>query len=162
MSGTLFTVTFYLAAPFWALMILAPGWSWTRRIVSSPLILVPCLVVYGILAVPLFGELWVTFAQPTLDGVRALLSSEVGTAIVWAQVIAWDLFLGRWMYLDSRDRRISPFVMAPVLVFTILLSPFGLAAYLLLRVPLTRRPMSASPGTRAAQTVGDPHACSDA
>lgn len=144
MTGTLFTVTFYLAAPFWALMILAPGWSWTRRIVSSPLIVAPCLVVYGILAVPVFGELWSTFTQPTLDGVRALVSSDAGTAIVWAQVIAWDLFLGRWMYLDSRERRISPFAMAPVLVFTILLSPFGLAAYLLLRVPLTRRPVPVS------------------
>jgi len=45
MSGTLFAVTFPLAAPFWALMILLPTWSWTRRIIGSPLIVVPPLLV---------------------------------------------------------------------------------------------------------------------
>ncbi|MEV0809816.1 abscisic acid-deficient protein Aba4 family protein [Micromonospora sp. NPDC050200] len=35
MTGTLFTLTFAVAAPFWALMILLPHWSRTARIVHS-------------------------------------------------------------------------------------------------------------------------------
>ena len=31
----LFALAFPLAAPFWALMILAPGWSVTRRAVDA-------------------------------------------------------------------------------------------------------------------------------
>ena len=45
----LFTLTFPLAAPFWALMILAPGWSVTRRVIGSPLIAVPPVLVYAAL-----------------------------------------------------------------------------------------------------------------
>jgi len=52
---------------------------------------------------------------------------------VWAHLIAFDLFIGRWMYLDSRSLRISGLVMAPILVLTILLSPFGLTLYLIIR-----------------------------
>ncbi|HTF52110.1 MAG TPA: abscisic acid-deficient protein Aba4 family protein, partial [Pseudonocardia sp.] len=36
MTAALFQLTFYLAAPFWALMILAPRWSWTPRVLASP------------------------------------------------------------------------------------------------------------------------------
>jgi hypothetical protein len=45
MTGLLFGLTFAVAAPFWALMILLPGWSWTRRIVASPLIVLPVVLI---------------------------------------------------------------------------------------------------------------------
>jgi ABA4-like protein len=35
MTGALFTLTFAVAAPFWALTILLPRWSWTARIIGS-------------------------------------------------------------------------------------------------------------------------------
>jgi Domain of unknown function (DUF4281) len=46
MTGALCTLTFAVAAPFWALMILLPRWSWTARIIGSPLIVLPPLVIY--------------------------------------------------------------------------------------------------------------------
>jgi hypothetical protein len=133
MNQALFAVTFPLAAPFWALMILLPTWSWTRRIIGSPLIVVPPLLVYAILVVPHLGEFLPAVAGPTLDGVRDLLAVPVGTAAAWAHFIAFDLFVGRWMYLDSRDRGAHPLVMAPVLVLTILFGPLGLLVYLAIR-----------------------------
>jgi hypothetical protein len=48
-------------------------------------------------------------------------------------MIAFDLFAGRWAWLDSRERGVPALVMAPVLVLTILLGPLGLAAYLGIR-----------------------------
>jgi hypothetical protein len=35
MTGALFTLTFAVAAPFWALAILLPCWSSTARIIGS-------------------------------------------------------------------------------------------------------------------------------
>jgi len=133
MTGVLFSLTFLLAAPFWALMILLPTWSWTGRIVSSPLIVLPIVVIYAALVVPAFGEVWAAVANPTLDGVRGLLGTADGAAAGWAHMIAFDLFVGRWAYLDSRERDVSPFLMAPILLLTILLGPLGLAAYLAVR-----------------------------
>ncbi len=48
----LFAIAFPLALPFWALMILAPTWSVTQRIIASPLIVVPPLLVYAIACCP--------------------------------------------------------------------------------------------------------------
>jgi hypothetical protein len=151
MTAVLFGLLFPLAAPFWALMILAPRWSWTRRIVASPLIVVPPVLVYALLVLPRLAELLPAVAQPTLAGVQALLGTAGGAAAGWAHFIAFDLFVGRWIYLDSQRRGVHPLVMVPLLILTILLAPLGLFAYLLLgHLPLRYRSAARS---RPAQPV---------
>jgi hypothetical protein len=134
MTATLFSLTFAVAAPFWALMILAPGWSWTARIVSSPLIVLPPVLIYALLVLPSLGDVLPAVASPTLESVRGLLGTDAGAAAGWAHFIAFDLFVGRWVWLDSRERGVPALVMAPVLLLTIMLGPLGLAAYLLVRL----------------------------
>ncbi|MDX3375597.1 ABA4-like family protein [Streptomyces sp. ME02-6991-2A] len=133
MTGTLFEITFYLAAPFWLLMIFAPTWSVTTRIASSPLTVLPLLAVYTVLAVQVFPELWTAVSTPDIDTFRELAALAEGAGALWAQVIAWDLLVGQWMFLQSRKLGLSPWLMGPLLVFTILLSPFGLLVFLALR-----------------------------
>ncbi len=147
----LYDITFPLAVPFWALMILAPGWSVTRRIIGSPLIALPPLIVFVLVLVPQFPRYWNVMTGPSLDALTALFATDAGSAAIWAQFIAFDLFIGRWMHLDARRRGIHPVVMAPVLVLTIFLSPLGLLAHLLLRsTPGIRRASAAPVGTAAA------------
>ncbi|MGW4940194.1 ABA4-like family protein [Actinoplanes sp. NPDC004185] len=133
MTGALFGLTFAVAAPFWALMILLPGWSWTRRIIASPLIVLPVVVIYALLVIPAFGEVLPAVASPTLGGVRELLGTADGAAAAWAHMLAFDLFVGRWAWLDSRTRGVPALIMSPVLLLTILLGPLGLLVYLLVR-----------------------------
>ncbi|MCT9930536.1 ABA4-like family protein [Planotetraspora sp. A-T 1434] len=133
MTETLFRLTFPLAVPFWALMIFAPGWTWTRRIVSSPLIIVPPLLVYLALAIPNFAGLWAAVSRPDLEVLGDFFGSPAGAAALWAHLIGFDLFVGRWMYLDSRDKGTSPLVTGPILALTILLSPIGTLIYLAVR-----------------------------
>ncbi len=138
MTATLFTLTFAVAAPFWALMILLPHWSLTARIIRSPLIVAPVLVIYAILVIPAIGAVLPAVTSPTLDGIRDLLGTDDGATAAWAHMIAFDLFVGRWAWLDSRERRVPSLVMAPLLVLTILLGPLGLAAYLAARARWVR------------------------
>lgn len=133
MTSVLFDLAFYVAAPFWGLMIIAPGWSVTRTVIGSPLIVLPALVVWAVAAFPILGPMWTVVTGPNLEGFARLAADPGAVTAVWAQIIAWDLFVGRWMYLDSRARRIHPLAMAPVLVLAILLSPVGLPLYLALR-----------------------------
>ncbi|MFI1992117.1 ABA4-like family protein [Actinoplanes sp. NPDC020271] len=142
MTGALFSLTFLLAAPFWALMILLPGWSWTRRIIASPLIVLPVVAIYALLIIPAFGDVLPAVTSPTLGGVRELLGSATGAAAGWAHMLAFDLFVGRWAWLDARERGMPHLVVAPILLLTILLGPFGLAAHLAAR---TRWPLLAAP-----------------
>ena len=149
----LFTLSFPLAAPFWTLMILAPGWSMTRRIIGSPLIVVPPALVYALVVLPELGAVLPAVTDPSPAAVALLLGSPVGAAAGWAHFVAFDLFVGRWMYLDARERGIHPLVMAPVLVLTILLAPLGLLVYLMLRAVFGVRPVATAP---VAGSAGHP------
>jgi hypothetical protein len=140
-------LAFPLAVPFWALMIVAPHWRWTRVIAGSPLIVLAPLVAYLFAVVPILPEFAAEMVNPSFDGVREIVGTADGTAVVWAHLIAFDLFVGRWMYLDSRERGIPALVMAPVLVLAILLSPFGLVTYLALRTRWAAPSASARPAT---------------
>ncbi|GAD85120.1 DUF4281 domain-containing protein [Nocardia asteroides NBRC 15531] len=131
--STLFDLSFFVTVPFWALMILAPAWRWTRVIIGSPWITLVPLVVWAIVAVPVLGALWSLVTQPSLAAITEAVADPAMLTALWAQIIAWDLFLGRWIYLDSRERGIHPLVMGPLLVGTILLSPVAFPIYLVLR-----------------------------
>ncbi|MFE6977331.1 ABA4-like family protein [Streptomyces sp. NPDC057682] len=150
MTGALFEAAFLLAAPFWLMMIFLPGREVTARVARSPLTVLPVLAVYLTMALPVLPELWTAVRSPDVDTFRDLTALANGAGAVWAQVIAWDLLLGQWMYLEGRRLGVTPYVMGPLLVLTILLSPFALLVFLALRAARLRGARSAS----ASDTAG--------
>lgn len=131
---TIFSLSSLLTMPFWAMMIFAPGWQWTRRIIGSPYIVLPAAVAYVLLLIPAMGGISTPPAEIfSLQGVMDLFASEAGVTVGWIHFLAFDLFAGRWAFLDSQERGISHWLMAPILFFVLMLGPFGLALYLVTR-----------------------------
>jgi hypothetical protein len=114
-------------------MILLPRWRWTGRIMRSPFVSAAPAVLYAALVIPRLGTIWPAIARPTLSGIATLLGSPEGATIAWVHFLAFDLFIGRWIFLDSQERRLSPLLMAPVLFLTLMLGPLGFLIYLVLR-----------------------------
>ena len=137
----IFSLSSLLVMPFWALMIFLPHWRWTRRILRSPLVILPPALLYGALVLPRLAEVFLAVSSPTLAGIATLLSTPAGATIAWAHFLAFDLFVGRWIYLDGRERGISALLMAPVLFLTLMLGPLGFLLYLVLR-GMAARPFS--------------------
>ncbi len=125
-----FSISSLLVMPFWALMILAPRWSWTKRIIGSPFISLPAALLYAVLVVPNALSLLPSLANPNLAGIQTLLGSPQGATIGWIHFLAFDLFVGRWAYLESLERGINAFVMAFVLALILMFGPLGFAVYL--------------------------------
>jgi len=147
---TIFSLSGLLVMPFWALMILLPHWRWTRRSLRSPLIILPPALLYSALVLPRLAEVFSAVSSPTLTGIATLLGTPAGATIAWAHFLAFDLFVGRWIYLDGRERGISALLMAPVLFLTLMLGPLGFLLYLVLRGVTTR----SSSGQTAPQLSG--------
>ncbi|MBY0527721.1 MAG: DUF4281 domain-containing protein [Gemmataceae bacterium] len=149
-----FAVGSLLVLPFWLLMIGLPGWSGTRRLMRSTLPLVPLPVLYALLLalhIPeLFGLLEAVAANPSkspLSVLAELLGTPEGATVAWLHMLALDLFVGRWAYLDSQERGLHALAMAPVLWATFLFGPIGLMLYLLLRASIP------SPPAKSAEAV---------
>lgn len=126
----LFTLCNLYVLPFWALLILLPGWSGTRRIVSLPLILLPLPLAYAVLIVPQLGALVPALADPELAVIAQMLSEPETALIAWIHFLAFDLLAGRWIYLDSVARGIRIWFLPPILFCTLMVGPVGLLLYL--------------------------------
>jgi Domain of unknown function (DUF4281) len=129
----LFKISNLIILPFWALMIFLPRWRVTKRLIGSPLVCAAPAALYAALVIPRLAEIWPAVSNPELSGISALLGSPVGATIAWLHFLAFDLFVGRWIYLDGRDRGISFWVMAPALFLTLMLGPCGFLLYLIAR-----------------------------
>ena len=130
----IFQLSNLLVMPFWLLMILFPHWRWSRRIIASPWIVAPAALLYALLIVPaLAGGALAELANPQLAGIAALLGTPQGATVGWVHFLAFDLFVGRWIYLDSRMQKISAWLASPVLFLVLMVGPLGLLAYLILR-----------------------------
>jgi hypothetical protein len=137
--STIFSISGLLVMPFWLMMALLPRWSVTERVMRSPWIVLPPAILYAVLVLPRFGEIMGAVQRPELASIAALLGSEAGATIAWAHFLAFDLFVGRWVYLDSREQGVSAWLMAPILYLCLMLGPIGLLVYAGLRAIAWRR-----------------------
>ena len=135
---TIFSLSSALITPLWALMIFAPLWRVTRTIMQSPWVIAPAALLYAVLVLPNIATVFPAVSSPNLEGIRTLLSSTSGATIAWVHFLAFDLFVGRWAYLDSRGLKLNVFAMAVVLFFTLMLGPVGALMYLGLRTTVQR------------------------
>lgn len=135
---TVFTLANLVAVPFWVLMICFPHWRWTRRILASLWPVVGLALIYaGLLisqvAAPGGGDLLAGLANPSAGAIAALLGQPAGATVGWAHFLAFDLFVGRWAYLDSRERGLTAWLASPALLFILMAGPLGFLFYLLAR-----------------------------
>lgn len=131
MAETIFSLSTAAVMPFWVLMILLPRWRVTRFVMSSPLVIVPAAILYAVVVLPQVGPLIDAFDYAA--SLAALLGTPAGATLVWAHLLVSDLFIGRWEYLDSRERGVSGWIMAPVLFLQFMLGHLAILVYLVLR-----------------------------
>src|SRR5258708_35403013 len=121
--GLVFRLSNVLVLPFWAVMILLPRWRWTARLLRSSIGSVAPAALYAALVLPRLGEIWPAVSGPTLSGVATLLGSPAGATIAWVHFLAFDLFVGRWIYLDSQEQRAARWVFLPGLSTSVMTGP---------------------------------------
>ena len=130
----IFSFVNFSVMPAWALLILAPKWSVTDKLVHSmfyPLLLGGVYIVGMVLAYMGHGAEGGGFTS--IEGVRTLFSADVGMVIGWTHFLVFDLFVGAWEARDARRRGFKHWLLVPCLLLTFMLGPIGLVLYLCLR-----------------------------
>lgn len=134
----MFTLVNFAVLPFWGMMIALPQSDATKKLMSST---VPIFLLAGIhLALVLFGvsqpgsaqefQFLATQGFVKLSAMMEMRNYPVFVSEEWAHVLAWDLFVGRWIYLDGLKKDIPT---PHSLFFCFLLGPLGLTMHLMTR-----------------------------
>ena len=128
--STIFSLSSLLVMPFWFLMIFLPRWKYTKTIVASPYLIVPAALLYAALVIPNIGSTFLLLANPNLEGISKLLGSSSGATISWVHFLAFDLFVGRYAYLEGQKRNINLVLMGFVLFSILMYGPLGMLIFL--------------------------------
>ncbi len=132
-----FSLTNGLATLGWALLLFTPNWHVTRKLLFS--LLVPALLcaayLIAMFAFPAEGGM--DFSS--LDSVAAMFSQREVVLVGWIHYLAFDLMVGLWISSNARKHDIKHIYIVLPLIFTFLLGPIGLLAYLILRSVLLKK-----------------------
>jgi Domain of unknown function (DUF4281) len=132
-AETIFSVVNTLALVSWIILLVAPRWKFTMKIIISGAIPMLLSVAYLVLIITTFGKADGGF--DTLANVMKLFTYEWAALGGWIHYLAFDF----WEVKDSQEKGISHWFVVPCLVFTFLLGPIGFLMYYALRYFLSKK-----------------------
>jgi hypothetical protein len=132
----LFSAASTAVVPGWLLLVFAPRWKWTARLITP--VLIPALLglLYLYLIVTRFGASEGGFGS--LAEVRRLFEDPALLLAGWVHYLAFDLFIRSWEVRDAQRHGLSHLLVVPCLALTFLFGPVGLLLYLGLRAAARR------------------------
>ena len=133
-ADALFSFCNTLVLPGWLLLLLAPRWKWSARVISACILPLVLALVYLYLVVAYFGKAEGGFGS--LAQVMQLFQNPHLVLAGWIHYLAFDLFVGSWEVRDAQRLRIHHLWVVPCLILTFLFGPIGLLLYFVLRATL--------------------------
>ena len=127
----IFSIANSVALLSWLILLVAPRWAVTRRIILSGAVPLLLSAAYLVLIVLFFGKAEGGF--DSLANVMKLFTNEWAALAGWIHYLAFDLLVGVWEVRDSQEKGISHWFVIPCLVLTFLLGPIGFLLYSILR-----------------------------
>ncbi|MEM7358409.1 MAG: ABA4-like family protein [Pseudomonadota bacterium] len=135
--NTIFDLKGKLTMVGWLALATAPLWSWATMVASLVIALL-CLIYVYLLA---FGRKYDGGApEPgprdffSLKGVLRVFQNPRTTLAGWTHFLAFDLFVGLFIVMDSQQIGLSHWLVLPLLFATLMFGPAGLLLYIILRV----------------------------
>ncbi|MEM0979943.1 MAG: ABA4-like family protein [Cyanobacteria bacterium P01_H01_bin.58] len=104
----IFQVANLFVLPFWAVMVLVPGWSITQKVMQSYIPFAALASLYVYLFVTLDSSILESFSDPQLElsSLAGMFANSHVMATGWVHFLVMDLFVGRWIYLQGREKSI--------------------------------------------------------
>jgi len=134
---SIFQIASTIILPAWLLLMFAPYWKWTSRIVVGVVVTILSLT-YAFFTLPMFStEMFNSFG--TLAGVMKLFTEPTSVLVGWIHYLAFDLMVGWFIVSDARREGINRWFLIPCLLFTFMLGPVGFLLYLLLRLVIAKK-----------------------
>ncbi|CAM6095998.1 unnamed protein product [Calypogeia fissa] len=131
--ANLFQLATAFVVPFYTVMILAPQWEGTKKMMESEL----TYFILGVGHIYLLWQSWTPETQgfmfsskywlPELSGITRMFSSTITVASAWLHLLAADVFAGRQIFLDGLNHNVET---RHSLVLCLMMCPIGIFSHL--------------------------------
>jgi len=127
----LFNICNSIAMLGWLLLLTAPKWKWTGRIIIGFIIVLLALIYLYTIATTFDPSVMESFSR--LDGVMALFTNETAVLAGWVHYLAFDLMVGMFIVSNADKNNIKHYLTIPALLGSFMFGPAGLLLYLIIR-----------------------------
>jgi len=143
--STIFIIGNLLIVPNYVLMVFLPHLPLTRRVMQSPWsVTAPALLIIGFgliflfsdkTLLPQFGSLLLSAASGSGFGIylRVIQDWAPAALVMWLHVVAADVVMARWAYLESQNLRLPTVPVAVAILLMGTNGPLGFLVYTLIR-----------------------------
>ncbi|CAI5496742.1 unnamed protein product [Closterium sp. Naga37s-1] len=160
-ASSWFTLCTAAVIPLYTLMIFAPDWHVTEKIMGSslPSILLGFVYLYLLYKSWTPNTLLYMFSSkywlPELAGITQMFASTLTVASAWIHLLAVDLFAARHVYLDGLKQKLET---RHSLVLCLMFGPLGIAAHSLTKTiaQIFRRSRRGRNASRTVQDIPSP------
>ena len=122
----------------WLLMMIAPNWKWTKKLILGLFFPAIFALAYFVLFTMSFeAENVADFSS--LEGVAKLFSVKEAVLVGWLHYLAFDLLVGTWEYTDAKKQGIAHYILVPCLFLTLMAGPIGFLLYTIIRYVKTKK-----------------------
>ena len=125
----LFDIANLFVLPFWFLMIFLPKWGVTQKVMASflPFVVLAGLYIY-LFSGTITPESAEALSNPKLADIARFFATERIAATGWIHFLAFDLFVGRWIYWEGQKTGVWTIHSLILCVFA---GPIGLLSHIL-------------------------------
>lgn len=133
----LFSVCSTFAMLGWLLLVVAPRWRWTERlVVSGAWSLLLSLIYLVLIAIHFPGS---EGGFGSLAEVRQLFTVDALLLAGWVHYLAFDLLVGALEVRQAKEFGLPHLLLVPVLLLTFFLGPIGLLGFFTIKSIYRRR-----------------------
>lgn len=126
-ASSIFSIVNTVALLGWILLVVAPRFVVTRKLIANALVPTLLSVAYLIIIIAVFGRGDGGFGS--LQDVMKLFTYEWVALAGWIHYLAFDMLIGVWEVRDAGEKGISHWFVIPCLVLTFLFGPIGFLLY---------------------------------
>lgn len=117
--------------PFWTMMICFPDSHVTLRLIRSPLIAVPAALCYAVQVLLHLPDMLSTGGFPSPETLAIVMGTHWAATMYWAYAGAFDLLVGRWMFLEAHSKGVGDSIVTKLSLFiAIFFGPLGFLLFL--------------------------------
>jgi|688.fasta_scaffold770181_2 hypothetical protein len=136
----IFKIANAIVMPQWFAMVVLPNNKYTKLLVDSFAIPLCLAALYAIV-------IGISFANPsgaggnfsTLEGVKALFTSDIAVLAGWIHYLAFDLLVGRYIFKQAAKMKANRIVVSVCLFFTLMFGPVGFLIFSIYAFQLRER-----------------------
>lgn len=134
-TSVTFQIVNTIVLPAWLILIFFPKKTWRNPVIYAFAMLMA--VVYLYYVATSLGDLDME-SFSTLEGIKAMFTTDVAVLTGWVHYLVFDLLVGNWILNNSQKHKINHYLIIPCLLLCFMFGPVGYLLYSVIKLVQVR------------------------